>query len=1133
MSAMEVDGDTSSMVSSKSYKVLSPIDHILHRSDMYTGSLEQKQIQRYILKENSVVEVNATCSEGFLKIVDEVISNAQDYAAIDSSVTSIKCDVNKETGWITVSNNGHSTVSTKKFENTERTIAETVFGVLHSSSNYDDTQKRTWLGKNGVGVKLTNVFSKEFVAKLCDPDTKETHTVKWIKNMKERLPTKVKSYELKTAKTEVSFLPDYARFSMSLPLDDGVVSLIEGRMQDLAMVTNKKLKVKFNDVELKYTDAMSYSKMLGGTLLSHDVVNGDDSSKLETFLIMDCEKAHISSFVNGGRCTGTAVNMVVNAITEVFSKKYPSATRLSSIIRDNLSLVILATVINPNFTSQTKEVLSTAPSKLGFEYKVSPTLAKKLLSSSIVKIIEQSIEKKEDKGAAKAIRNKTGAITDYEKATKLGGKNACTLWICEGKSAKALVVSGFSVIGREYNGVYPLRGKPLNVHDKSLKETLANKEWLDLIHILNLDPTKTYDSALVSKLPYKHLAIVTDQDDDGSHILGLVLTFFQRFFGSLIKTHPGFLQRFVTPIVKAKETPKSPFIHFFSNQAFKQWSRTHRVSEANYYKGLGTSSAQEAKEYFGASKKHSVNIIFKNEECHNILSESFGDAHADKRKEMIKNIDFDSYVDYAKDKVDVADFCKHELVHFSYANVVRTIPGIDGLKPGQRKTLFTLFCDNSFIKYKVAELAAKVTGHAKFHHGEASLQETITLMTQQYCGANQIRYLAALSQSGTRHDDRKTHAQPRYMNTKLEKITRMIFVPHEDEVLEYLEEDGKMVEPRCYAGTIPMVLINGANGIGTGYRTEIPTYGIMDVLDRCLLATDGKTSEFPLEPNTFGFKGTIKKEEGFVVYRGIASTDPFNWKEGSRSGPIIRITELPPQTWTNNVKEALEKYDWVQEVVTYTKDDNVDLRVHIVDENCMETAYKQIEKLITKKISTRNMNMFNQHGVLKNYASPEEIIADHTIFKLEVCQKRLDTLINNKTKELQDAIAKHKYIQLVLEGTIRIMGVKRDDLKLQISNQGLGTHTTELLKMLMTSLTEEESEKLKKKYEDLTKEIEVLKGKQPSDLWREDLLVLRKELESTMFQSSKRQVVDLTEDDVGEKKQKTVGNEFSFPSGMA
>ena len=176
--------------------------------------------------------------------------------------------------------------------------------------------------------------------------------------------------------------------------------------------------------------------------------------------------------------------------------------------------------------------------------------------------------------------------------------------------------------------------------------------------------------------------------------------------------------------------------------------------------------------------------------------------------------------------------------------------------------------------------------------------------------------------------------------------------------------------------------------------------------------------------------------------------------------------------------------------------------------------------------------MFNQRGVLKNYASPEEIIADHTTFKLEVCKKRLDALINNKTKELEDAIAKHKYIQLVLEGTIRIMGVKRDELKLQISNQGLETYTSELLKMLMTSLTEEESEKLKKKYEDLAKEIEVLKGKNPSDLWREDLLILKKELESTMFQSSKRQVVDLTEDDVGGKRQKTVGNEFNFPSGM-
>jgi DNA topoisomerase-2 len=816
----------------------------------------------------------------------------------------------------------------------------------------------------------------------------------------------------------------------------------------------------------------------------------------------------------------------VRRISESLSKKYTNATRLTQIIKDNLSLVIEAEIINPTFTSQTKEVLATPSSKLGFDYTVSPALYKKLCNSSLSTVIEQSIEKKDDKGATKAIRNKTGNITDYEKATKLGGNKDCTLWITEGKSAKALVVSGFSVIGREQNGVYPLRGKPLNVHDKTLKDTLQNKEWLDMIHILNLDPTKTYDKSTIAKLPYKHLAIVTDQDDDGSHILGLVLVFFKKFFRSLIDNQPSFLLRFVTPIVKAKETTKSPYIHFFSLQAFRQWAEDHRCSEANYYKGLGTSSASEAKEYFKASQKHTVRILFEDENCYQILSESYGDSFSNKRKEMIQTIDFNSFVDYTKPNVTVTDFCQHELVHFSYANITRTIPGIDGLKPGQRKTLYTVFHDKAPTKYKVAELAAKVTGFAAYHHGEASLQETIAHMTQQYCGANQIRYLQALSQSGTRHDDRKVHAQPRYMNTKIADLARYIFIPSEDAVLEYNEEDGKRVEPKCYSSTIPMSLINGTKGIGTGYATEIPTFGVMEVLERCKLACEGGKHEFPLEPKSNGFMGTIQKDGNSCVYEGIVLNEGETWKEGSHKGQVLRITELPPQMWTNNVKESIAKHDWVKEVVTYTKDDNVDLRIHIYEQEDLEKRISDIKKMITKKVSMNNMYLFNSSGKLTHYTTPEEIIEEHSNFKLEICNKRLEYLISQTQQEMRLALAKYNYIQYIQNGDIKILNVSKIQLKEQIQGcEELVEFITQLLQMVITSLTIEESTKLHETYKRLEDELEELGKKTANMLWMEDLLAL----ESQLFPNKR----DGGECSSEGKKAKMQGNEFNKPSGFA
>tara|TARA_B100000214_G_scaffold375600_1_gene363174 strand:- start:1600 stop:4971 length:3372 start_codon:yes stop_codon:yes gene_type:complete len=1123
MSDMDVDA---SSTETKQYQVLSPIEHVLHRPDMYIGSLDVENICRYITSVSGLQEISTECSHGFLKIVDEVVSNAQDYQATDSTTSIISLSLNCENGWIKVYNNGKQTVSTKPFNGSDKSIAETVFGVLLSGSNFDDEKKRKWLGKNGLGVKLTNIYSKEFIINLGDPETEQNFRICWNDNMKKCGKPVIKSYKKKTAFTEVSFLPDYERFNMTLPLSEDICNLLKGRMQDLALITDKKVKVKFNDECISYSDSKSFAQHIGGTILSLDTFHGDNDTYLEVCVISDTPKPHINSFVNGGRCGGTIVNMVINKIAEVFSKKYQNAPRLVQIIKENLAFVIKAVIDNPTFTSQSKDMLATPISKLGFEYTISPTLSKKLLASNLSKIIEQSIEKKEDKGATKAIKAKTGSITDYEKATKIGGKNPCTLWITEGKSAKALVVAGFSVIGRECNGVYPLRGKPLNVHDKSLKDTLSNKEWLDLIHILNLDPTKTYDSSSISKLPYKHLAIVTDQDDDGSHILGLVLTFFQKFFKSLIQLHPAFLLRFVTPIVKARQTPKSPYIHFFSLQAFKKWSLDNKCSEANYYKGLGTSSSEEAKEYFGECKKHTVNVLFKDEDCYKILSESFGDSFSDKRKQMIQNIDFESFVDYAKETVDVHDFCNHELVHFSYANIVRTIPGMDGLKPGQRKTLYTLFNDKSIIKYKVAELAAKVTGFSAYHHGEASLQETIAHMTQQYCGANQIRYLEALSQSGTRHDDRKVHAQPRYMNTKMSELTRLIFVPSEDDVLEYNEEDGKTVEPKCYAGTIPMILINGTKGIGTGYSTEVPTYGILDVIESCITLCNGEKIEYDLEPKCNGFKGTIEKDNNSYIYKGIVNIEG-EWKEGSKKGNVLRITELPPQMWTNNVKESLEKQQWLNEVITYTKNDDVDLRIHVNEDEDIEKRKNEVQKMITKKVHTNNMNMFNSKGILKTYNNTIEVLEDHAEFKLYICKKRLENMIRCKTMEMNLAYAKYKYITLVLEGSIKIMGVKREVLKNQIKENDLEEFTNELTKLLLTSLTEEESERLKKNHKDLEEEINELQKKTPNMLWMDDLLVLKNH-----FMTSKRSL-----DDQGENKQvkkiKSVGKEFKQASGIA
>lgn len=1078
------------------YHVMDTPTHARHRPDMYVGTTQHETISRDVIVQQEggecrIAFITTECPPAFLKIVDEPIDNAQDYEKRGGGVTFIGVEVDKISGVIKVVNNGTSTIPTRPFqEGSAQTIAETVFGVPMSGSNFTNDDSRTHAGRNGMGVKLTNIFSKRFSIALTDPERGVEYHQSWTNGMTVCNPPVEKKSLKKKATTEITFLPDYDYFKIQLPLSDDIFMLLKSRVQDIAMSVSKKVKVTFNNTQMLSNDKnpiKEYAKCTQGTLLAHDKVEGENGARLEVAVVVDAPTPHVASFVNGIRSKGTAFDLVVKRISDALAIKFPEATRISSIVKDSLTLIVFATVISPEFNGQTKELLKTPASRLGFDYTVSPTFLKKLMDSSLKHAIEASIVKKTNKESSKAIRFKSQTITNYQKPTKLGGKKQCTLFICEGLSAAQMVVSGFRKIGREYNGLYPLKGKVLNCHDENLETVLKNKELLDLIHILGIDPRKEYDNDSIRKLPFGNVVILTDQDHDGYHITGLATVFFQRFFPSILRHHPAFLRRFVTPIVKAKDPVTKQYVSFFSLQMFKEWQDIHASKDCQYYKGLGTSSDKEAMEYFADMKKHSANFVFESTECHNKLTKWFSKASADDRKQMLQSIDHDACVDYEKDTISVTEFCDKELVHWSYANVLRTIPAIDGLKPGQRKVLYTLFNDGAKNKkYKVAELAANTIGFANFHHGEASLQESIAHMIQGYIGTNQIPYLNALSQAGSRDDPTKVHAAPRYANTSLAEIGRVLMNPSEDAVLDRNEDDGKMVEPKCYATTIPMVLINGCEGIGTGYSTKIPEYSIDDVVQRCEeLARNNSIDAFePMIPCPHFFNGTVLREnETTFVYQGIVE---------ALNSTTLRITELPPQMWTNVVKEHMEeKWNWVKEVVIHSTGTSCNMEIHIGDGKSAEDHLPEVLKYISKKVQTNNMNVFDGNGILKKYEKPEDILIDHAQYKLSVCEKRLNFEIMNMERDIRLARAKRDYITKILDGDIVVFRTSKADLRQTIVSHGWEEFTSNLEKMAITSLTSEEVAVLNRHVETLESELAILKSKTPHDIWYDDIQKLK------------------------------------------
>ena len=220
---------------------------------------------------------------------------------------------------------------------------------------------------------------------------------------------------------------------------------------------------------------------------------------------------------------------------------------------------------------------------------------------------------------------------------------------------------------------------------------------------------------------------------------------------------------------------------------------------------------------------------------------------------------------YQKDtkKINFTEFVNKELVLFSNLDNERSIPSIvDGFKPGQRKVLFACFKRNLQKEIKVAQLAGSVAELSAYHHGEASLMSTIINLAQNFVGSNNLNLLMPIGQFGTRLHGGKDAASPRYIFTNLNSLTRLLFNPKDDPLLDYINDDGQRVEPEFYCPILPTVLVNGAEGIGTGYSSKLPNYNVKDIIDN-LKRLIRKEEPMRMKPYYKNFRGTIDRLDDY------------------------------------------------------------------------------------------------------------------------------------------------------------------------------------------------------------------------------------------------------------------------------
>jgi DNA topoisomerase-2 len=873
------------------------------------------------------------------------------------------------------------------------------------------------------------------------------------------------------------------------------------------------------------------------------------------------------------------INQIIRKLTEYIKTKKKVDVKPTT-IKEQLALFLRCDIENPSFSSQSKDELGTTVASFGSTCKVSDDFVEKLAKMGVMDAACALTEVKENKAAKKTDGIKTRTIRGIPKLIDANfagtDKSAqCTIIFCEGDSAKAGIVSGLSREDRNLIGVYPMKGKMMNTRGEPVKKIADNNEITEIKQILGLEVGRKYTPDDVKyRLRYGKVLFMTDQDLDGSHIKGLGINMFQSEWPTLTEL-PGFIGFMNTPILKAKKgTQEKVFYNEGEYRAWKEGSEggaaeggataggagvsmaTHTPPSGwniKYYKGLGTSTGKEFKEYF--EHKKIVDFTHSGETCDNAIDMVFNKKRADDRKTWLATYSRDRYLDTLRPSVTYEKFINDEMIHFSKYDCDRSIPNtMDGLKISLRKILYSAFKKNLKTEIKVAQFSGYVSEHSGYHHGEASLNAAIVGLAQNFVGSNNINLFEPNGQFGTRMKGGGDAASVRYIFTQLNKLTRLIFRSEDDAVLTYLDDDGQSVEPIYYVPIIPMALVNGTKGIGTGFSTDIMCYNPAQIIEYIKRKLSGTVSadaltQAPIEPFYKNFKGTIRRVgDTKYLFKGC-----YTILDEKR----IRITELPVGTWTEDYKKFLEHLiepvavpaskdkdkdkdsaasnaPIVKEYNDMSTDTRVDITITMAPNIIKTYSEKATEfecNLLEKSLglyttqSTTNMNMFDAKEKLKKYSSAEEIIDDYYGVRLEYYEKRKQYILNALKRELLVLSNRARYITELLDDTIdlrrktnKMLTTLLKERKYDLYVAGKGDHDDAiggssgssgssdaddengykyLLKLPMDSVSEENVSRLLTEKTKKEKELSELGSKSLEQLWKNDLEEL--ETEYTKF----------------------------------
>lgn len=1117
---------------SHKYQQKTDKQHCLDNPDTYIGSIEQIDGDVWLLNESGdkIIEKNINYIPALFKLFDEGIVNCRDH--VIRMQTSINNNIEKslpvsyinitiqDDGVIVMENDGNG-IDVVMHPEYNVWIPELIFGHLRTSTNYDKTEKKIVGGKNGFGFKLVLIWSSYGQIETVD----HIRGLKYIQEFNNNLDNIGKPIITKykgKPYTKVSFKPDYKRLGLD-GLSEDMKSLLKKRIIDISAVTDKSIKVKCNNNIVPIKNFLQYIDLYIGDKSTTTRVYEEGNERWEYAVSITPSNEFIQvSFVNGihtskgGKHVEYILNQITRKLVEYIEKKKKIKVNGNS-IKEQIILFIRCDIENPTFDSQTKDYMNTPMLKFGSKCEVSDKFIEKIAKLGIMEVACAINNAKEDKAAKKTDGIKSKNIRGIPKLTDANWAGTdkskeCMVIFCEGDSAKTGIISGLSSEDRNNIGVYPLKGKVMNIRGEVIKKITENKEIAEIKKILGLESGKKYNTLddINKNLRYSKVLFMTDQDLDGSHIKGLCINLFQCEWPELIKIE-GFINFMNTPILKAFKGTKE-FV-FYNDGEYEEWKTTNSINinewKVKYYKGLGTSTKNEFTEYF---KNKKVIAFTHTNESENSIDMVFNKKRSDDRKEWLKLYNRKSYVNTSNLNITYEDFINKEFIHFSKYDCDRSIPNLmDGLKISLRKIIYSAFKKNLTTAIKVAQFSGYVSEHSCYHHGEASLNQAIVGLAQTYVGSNNINLLVPSGQFGSRIRGGKDSASERYIFTMLHKITRLIFPSQDDYILTYLNDDGTQVEPIFYVPIIPMVLVNGTTGIGTGFSTEIMCYNPQDIMSYLKNKLIGGNNITNFTPYYEGFAGDIIK---------ISDTKYlFKGKYEKINNNTIRVIELPIGYWTEDFKQHLENLQEpndkngaspiIKDYDDKSKDTNIDFTIifnkgKLEDLENEKTEYdcnglEKLLKLYTTN-STTNMNLFNADDKLVKYNNIEDIINDYYDIRLKYYLLRKNNMIHQLENELILLTNREKYVREVLSGNIDLRNKKKNEINDMLKNKSFAIIDNDvdykyLIKMPMDCVSDENMLKIVNDVKDKTGELNKIRETTIQNMWLLELETLTKSYE--------------------------------------